>query len=124
MRLTAPVTALVVALVAASLEGGVADAAERRTGTFTIEPAPSLPARPRQGVDVAPLKPPGGAGVPVMVDAGAPTAPTSDILLGRWTQGDLGYCEDDRYVVEWSDDAQLIRLDGRTLDRRRVRYAA
>src|SRR6185295_7725245 len=62
-------------------------------------------------------------GLPVQIDAGAPSAPSPDMLLGRWTQGDLAYCEDDRYVLEWSDALQLVRLQGRTLDRRRVRYA-
>jgi hypothetical protein len=55
-----------------------------------------------------------------MVVAVAPLTP--ERLLGRWTERDARYCENERYVIDWEPERLRLTLDGRAIDGGRVRY--
>jgi hypothetical protein len=114
--------ALVVGLGIAAGHVAASDGPPRksRITTFTISPAESLAPHPRPRVDTTPLDTPPGP--PSMVVAASPLAPEQ--VLGRWTERDPGYCDNQEYVVEWRPDRLRLMIDGREIDGGRVRYTA
>jgi len=117
MRIFAPVI-IALGLIAALAAG--ARAAERsRITTFTLSPAESLAPHPRTSVETAILPAPAPPPEPIVI-AASPLA--RDELLGRWTERDPAYCQEERYVLEWSQDRMRILLDGRPIDSGGVRY--
>jgi hypothetical protein len=116
MRIYVPVI-IAVSLIAA-LAVGARAAARSRITTFTLSPAESLAPHPRTSVETVALPAPADP-EPVVVAA----SPLSrDELLGRWTERDPAYCQEERYVLEWTRDRMRILLDGRPIDSGGVRY--
>jgi hypothetical protein len=103
-----------------------AGAAERsRITTFSLTPGEALPPRPRAKVETeilpAPV-PPAAAAAAAAVAGPVPPPLTADALIGRWTERDPVYCVDERYTLEWTDDAMRVVFDGRPIDGSAVRY--
>lgn len=122
MRIGPLTLALVVGLGVVAADAVAADGPPRksRITTFTISPAEPLAPHPRPRVDTRPLDTPPGP--PSMVVAATPLLP--DQVLGRWTERDPAYCDNQEYVVEWLPDRLRLMIDGREVDGGRVRYAA
>jgi hypothetical protein len=101
-----------------------AQAADRsRITTFTLSPAESLAPHPRAAVESVALPAPEIAAPAVVGPPQAPLAPLArEQLLGRWTERDPAYCEQDQYVLEWTPEQIRILLDGRVIDGGAVRY--
>jgi hypothetical protein len=108
--------ALIVAVAMAAAPAGAAD--KPRITSITITPAEPLAPHPRPRVDTAPLDVPPGP--PSMVVAAAPPAP--DRMLGRWTERDARFCQDEQYVIEWQPARLRVVLDGGAIDGGAVRY--
>ena len=116
MRIGAFVVAMVAILAIAS-----ANAADKpRITTFTISPAEPLSPNPRARVETVPLNVPPPP--PSMVVATVPLTPEQ--MLGRWTERDARFCQEEQYVVEWGADRLRLVLDGREIDGGAVRYVA
>lgn len=100
---------------------GVRAAESSRITSFTLSPAPALPPHPRTTVETVTLpapEPPAAVVVP------PPPPLLREALLGRWTERDPAYCEQEQYVVEWTPEQMRILLDGRAIDAGPVRYTS
>jgi hypothetical protein len=118
MRIAVSVTTL----IAIGLIGALGDAraADRsRITSFTLSPAEALPPHPRTAVETMAL--PAPEVVPAVVVPPSPPL-AREQLLGRWTERDPAYCEQDQYVLEWAPEQVRILLDGRVIDSAAVRY--
>jgi hypothetical protein len=119
MRIAAPFILAVGLIAPLGLSGAASAAAERsRVTSFTLSPAESLAPHPRTLVETQALPAPAQPEPTVI----AATPLSRDELLGRWTERDTAYCQDDQYVLEWTRDRMRILLDGRAIDSDGVRY--
>jgi len=99
---------------------GVQAADRSRITTFTLSPAESLAPHPRTAVDTVALPAPEVAAPPAVAPPLPPLA--REQLMGRWTERDPAYCEQEQYVLEWAPEQMRILLDGRVIDSGAVRY--
>src|SRR5277367_5980586 len=110
---------IAVSLIAAR-DGGACAAERSHITTFTLSPAESLAPHPRTTVETIALPAPADP-EPIVVAA----SPLSrDELLGRWTERDPAYCQEERYILEWTRDRMRVVLDGRPIDSGSVRYVS
>src|SRR5271170_5995293 len=112
---------IAVGLTAALGAPGARAADRSRITSFTLSPAESLAPHPRTTVETVALPAPTVA-PPVVVPPPPPL--DSAQLLGRWTELDPSYCEQEQYVLEWMPAQMRVLLDGRAIDSAAVRYAA